>query len=246
MVDRERAETSVSALSFCEALRRRGYCVLRGCFDPEKVLRLRRRVDGLYERLGRHHIEPRDLDALGELPFHETLLEPWHRLLLDVYLGLDWMVSESTATRRIGPDDLTHMRPLKPHIDAFFHLMVPTVNFWTPLQPCGDGNTPGLAVWELSPSKMASKTGFDAVGRDEKTDWNFRHFDPRWFTLSRGDDSPWFATEFGPGNEPRLDVGDAIALTNWTLHATGSGDPAARRSNVELRFRAVVPSRVSA
>lgn len=197
-------------------------------------------MDGLYERLGRHHIEPRDLGALGELPLHETILEAWHRALLDAFLG-EWVVSESTATRRIGPDDLTHMRPLRPHIDAFFHRMETTVNFWTPLQPCGDGNTPGLAVWGVSPSHMVFKTSFDPAGRDEQSDWNFRHFAPRWLALCRGDDSPWFATEFGAGYEPRLEVGDAIALTNWTLHATGSGDPAARRSNVELRFRAVVP-----
>lgn len=209
------------------------------------MLALKSRVDALYEHVGRFHIEPPTLNLLGQPPFHEALFEPAHAALVDAVLGAGWWVSISTATRRIGPEDATHMRPLKPHIDAFFHAMAPTLNFWTPFQPCGDGKTPSLAVWDVPLAEMAARVAFDPVARSgAPSEWNFKHFAPRWWPLNLGEPSPWFAEEFGPGYAPRMAVGDAIILTNWTLHATGPGNPEAIRSNVELRFQgpAVVPS----
>lgn len=214
-------------------LHRDGFSVIRRCFDLERIESLARDVNELYRIFDRYHVEARELRFVGRPPLHSHVFEPIHLDIVDGFLG-SWKISESTSTRRIGPRDATHMPALAAHVDAFFHAFDLTLNFWTPLQACGDGVVPGLSVWKTPLADAKAVVGFNPdappVGN-----WNFSRFSDRWWRIANGFE------EWEPENRvsPRFDLGDACVLTNWTVHATGPGDPSARRANVELRFQQV-------
>jgi hypothetical protein len=212
-------------------LGRDGFSVVRGCFAPDRIAALSTAVDELYAAFpDRYHVEPRELRSLGRPPLHDAVFELSHHRLLQAFLG-PWEVSESTATRRIGPRDGTHMPALAAHVDAFFHSFDLTLNFWTPLQACGDGVIPGLSLWK-SPVEEAKRIVSFNPDAPPSGDWNFSRFSERWCWIAHG----WENYDPGGRISPRFELGDACVMTNWTIHATGPGNPEARRSNVELRF----------
>jgi hypothetical protein len=214
-------------------LRKYGYSILRKCFDPEAIRELAKVVDELYLKFPGYHVEPKQLREVGAPPFHSYVFRPHHLALLNQFLG-KWKVSESTATRRVGPKDVTHFPGLSAHIDAFFHPFDLTLNFWTPFQICGDGVTPGLSVWATPLDEIASVVGLSQDVRPS-VEWNFGHFSSRWYSIANGRET----YDLDRRVSPRFEPGDVCLLTNWTIHATGPGDPRARRTNVELRFQKV-------
>jgi hypothetical protein len=214
-------------------LNRDGFSVVRRCFDPDRLETLAREVDDLYAVFDRYHVEAGDLRSTGRSPLHLAVFEPIHLDVVDTFLG-HWKISESTTTRRIGPRDATHMPALAAHVDAFFHVFDLTLNFWTPLQSCGDGVVPGLSLWKTPLADAKALVGF-SPDAPPVGNWNFSRFSDRWYRIAHGFE------EWDPEGRisPRFDLGDACVMTNWTIHATGPGDPSARRSNVELRFQQV-------
>lgn len=215
-------------------LHRDGFSVVRGCFDRARLANLAAAVDELYAIYpDRYHVEPPQIRAAGKPPLHSHVFEPAHFDVVRAFLG-ESVVSGSTTTRRIGPRDQTHMPALAAHVDAFFHAFALTVNFWTPLQACGDGVVPGLSVWRTPLAEAKALVGFNPDAPPIGS-WNFSRFSDRWYRVAHGFE------EWEPENRvsPRFEVGDACVMTNWTIHATGPGDASARRSNVELRFQKV-------
>lgn len=220
-----------------------GCAFISRCFDPSKVTDILDHVNSLYLTLSTPHIQPARLRQLGHTPFHEQLFNDKHyKLLDDIFNDARWEVSESTSTRRIGPEGSTTMTALCPHLDAFYHPFDFTVNFWVPLQPCGNGILPGLSVYPQSRKATEQMVGFTGervrIGRG----WNFDYFDAQWERMRH---SPKLGADFASTHSnlcvsPSFELGDAMLLTNWVLHATGPGSPQAQRTNMELRFCEVV------
>jgi hypothetical protein len=229
-----------------ETIQQYGCAFISRCFDPLKLVDTLDHMNDLYAALGTPHIQPPHLRQLNHPPFHEYLFDDRHyKLLDDLFKDNQWVISESTSTRRIGPENNTYMPALCPHLDAFYHSFDFTVNFWVPLQPCGDGTTPGLSVYPQSRKRAEQTVGFIGspvrIGRG----WNFDYFDARWERMRH---SPKLVADFTREQasvccSPSFELGDALLLTNWVLHATGPGSPQARRTNMELRFCEVTHQR---
>jgi hypothetical protein len=221
-----------------------GSVLLRNFVRPDSLLRLIAFVDEIYEKIDDTHIYPRDLKALALPQFHEILFHDKHQIVLEKIFGsANFSVSECTASRRINPAgrDGQWQAPLGPHLDSFFHPFSFTVNFWIPFRSCGI-DAPSLGVVRMPFEEAVHFSGYDggAEPNGGAGAWNFAGFAPEMFTLANGGaaktdnlqetfrDRIW---------TPRYALGDAMMLSNWTLHfthATGAMDQ--RRGNVELRF----------
>ena len=115
-----------------------------------------------------------------------------------------------------------------------------TVNFWLPLQACGD-DLPSLGVICAPFADILSFCGYN--GRDD-TDAIGRRFGGfagiMWMLWHNNPDALERLQENFAGRiwTPCYDYGDAMMISNWTLHFTHA--PAGmtmRRENVELRFQ---------
>jgi hypothetical protein len=214
-----------------------------------KVDRLRaliRAVDDLYADISDIHVYPRDLRGRGLPQFHEYIFEEKQNALLAEIFESEYSVSEDTATRRIdntGGGGQWQV-PLGPHLDAFFHAFAFTVNFWVPFRDCGI-DTPSLAVVRAPFRDILDFCRYDGgseLGGGHAGGWNFARFDPVMWALA-GEVDPIAVENFRTAFADRIwtpaySLGDAMMLSNWTLHFThASPDMTNRRGNVELRFR---------
>lgn len=131
----------------------------------------------------------------------------------------------------------------RPHIDAFVHTPRFTVNFWVPLQECGE-DTPRLGVVRTAFAKVLHFTGYqgpEALWRDaEHPQLNYGLFRPEMKSLADGEEAAiaefrdFFADELWT---PTYQFGDAMLLSNWTLHFTHVlPDMRIRRENLEIRY----------
>jgi hypothetical protein len=150
-------------------------------------------------------------------------------------LGTKFEISDDCHTRRIdpAPTETGWQLPLEPHLDAFVHNFRFTVNFWVPFDECGR-KSPSLGVVRASFAEAREFTGYD--GRPQHNGpppvWNFPNFAkaPIQFDDLRAafGERVW---------TPEYRFGDAMMLSNWTLHFTHSAPGMInRRGNVELRF----------
>lgn len=221
-----------------------GCVLLRNFANVNDLTKLIRAVDGLYTETDDIHIYPRDLRRRGLPQFHEYIFVKKHYSLLNnVFVG-KYSISENTHTRRI--DNVSRggqwMDPLGPHLDAFFHPFAFTVNFWVPFRDCGV-EAPSLGVVCAPFRDILSFSGYDGSpdANGLAGEWNLPHFDR---TMQR------FVSNMNPGAieqlrtlfgdqvwTPTYSLGDAMMLSNWTLHFTHtSPSMTERRGNVELRF----------
>jgi hypothetical protein len=201
-------------------------------------------VDTLYKEIDDVHICPRDLRQRSLSQFHEYLFEEKHYVLLNDIFNGAYRVSEDTVTRRIDSVARTGQwtAPLGPHLDAFIHSFAFTVNFWIPFRECGV-EAPSLGVVRAPFPEILRFSGYD--GNPEANgpagEWNLSRFDGAMRRLvdnARLDAVEQLRPLFGDRVwTPTYSLGDAMMLSNWTLHFTNaSPGMSQRRGNVELRF----------
>jgi hypothetical protein len=124
--------------------------------------------------------------------------------------------------------------PLDFHVDAQFHYIHElSINFWTPLTPCGK-DSPGLEVVLLGVQQTRDYLEFNEAGYEPGPDdiAHMRHF--RW-NKARLDK----LEQHGLAKciwVPEFKKGDILAFTNFTMHATHcTPDMADPRTSVEVR-----------
>ena len=130
-----------------------------------------------------------------------------------------------------------------PHLDAFVHAPRFTVNFWIPFQECGI-DAPGLGVVQAPFADVLSFAGYQdgaKVWDDPAPMGNYTYFRPEMKALHRNHDPdrlPKCASVFPVASPtPAFMPGDAMMLSNWTLHQTHATPSMVKtRENVELRF----------
>jgi hypothetical protein len=222
------------------AFRRDGCVLLRNFIALDDLDALRRALDGVMPE-GTIHFSDREMTARGLPHFFEYVFGERQRLLVAGLVGSGYRISRDTVTRRIdvaadgyGSGD-GHQQPLAPHLDAFFHRFEWTVNFWIPFRACGR-DAPSLGVVRAPVAEAQAFAGYDGRSRRARPAprWNFANFTNSSFTV---DD---LHAEFGERVwTPEYTLGDAMLLSNWTLHFTHSvPEMTERRGNVELRFTA--------
>jgi hypothetical protein len=201
-------------------------------------------VDALYTEIDDVHICPRDLRQRGLSQFHEYLFEEKHYVLLNNIFNGVYRVSEDTVTRRIDSVARTGQwtAPLGPHLDAFIHSFAFTVNFWIPFRECGV-EAPSLGVVRAAFPEILRFSGYDGNPEANRPagEWNLSRFDGAMRRFV-GDASLEAVEQlrllFGDRVwTPTYSLGDAMMLSNWTLHFTNAlPGMTQRRGNVELRF----------
>jgi hypothetical protein len=233
--------------------RQNGCVLLRNFVSRNKLSALSDHTAKLYNEINSALIFSSDLRNRNLQQFHEEIFAQKHYDLLQGILGKKYCVSEDTASRRIDRQyDITPsptwQAPLGPHLDAFFHSFIFTVNFWVPFQDCGI-DAPSLGVVRATFDEMVAYTGYDGGpddGFEGNVDFpaarNFACFHPDMkklaFAMEPGRDllRPLFGDRVWT---PEYRLGDAMMLSNWTLHFTHAPESARhRRSSIELRFRA--------
>jgi hypothetical protein len=223
----------------------RGCALLRGFVDPAALLNLRLLLEPFFTKEPGAHVYSSDIIKAGLLDFHQYLFAEKHRELLSAIFGGDeYAPHQDTNSRRIVPsgiDDPRWQPPLAPHMDAFFHSFDFTVNFWVPFNACGD-DKPSLGVVPVSFQTAGDFAGYDgnpAVASGEQHP-HFGNFRPEMRALWYGDPdvrANFHSTFRNRVWTPTYQLGDAMMLSNWTLHFTHArADMNTRRENVELRF----------
>jgi hypothetical protein len=227
---------------------RDGHVVLRNFIDPAVLSEFRKTLDAVHDKVKFFHVFNRQFIELGLPDFHRHLFDERHyQLLKELFGPFEYTIHDGTGSRHVDSIDALAseaqwMAPLAPHLDAFFHLFEFTVNFWVPLQPCGV-DAPGLGVVRANLDEVISFTRYDGhpavCGGDGA--WNFANFDPVMAAMNRKVPQAieYFHTTLADRIvTPSYALGDALMLSNWTLHFTHArpGMSVARRENVELRF----------
>jgi hypothetical protein len=218
------------------AFRGDGCVLLRRCFATADLERLRDAIDATAPAAV-IHFSDWEMRTRGRPHFCDYVFGDRHRQLVSRLLGGRYRVSRNTTTRRIDAagDGDGHQQPLSPHLDAFFHRFALTVNFWTPFRPCGR-DAPSLGVVRTPVAEAQAFAGYDGKRRRAAPppQWNFANFSNASFAV---DD---LRAAFGERVwTPEYELGDAMLLSNWTLHFTHSQpEMTERRGNVELRFAA--------
>jgi hypothetical protein len=224
----------------------RGCVLLRNFVDPAALVRAYDVMLQAYEQVERKHVHPNHLRELG-LPMYSDILftQQHHNLLKKVFGVRDYEISIHTASRRTGlvakppPWGL----PLAPHLDAFLNSLEFTVNFWVPFQECGI-DAPSLGVIEASFADILSFTGYQngaEVWVDPERIGLFSRFRPEMMALCRFGDpariSEMRERFYDRIWTPSFVPGDAMMLSNWTLHFTHATPSMTKsRENLELRF----------
>jgi hypothetical protein len=226
-----------------------GCVLLRKFAEVDRLSNLINVVDELYSEIRDIHVNPRDMAQHGLQQFHEYIFAEKHYALLGQIFGGDYHVSEESCARRIDSSGGGErwQTPLGPHLDAFFHPFAFTVNFWVPFRDCGI-DAPSLATVRAPFQEILNFSGYD--GRPEPHgphgEWNLAGFDPDVRALANAPASvavERIQTIFSHRIwTPSYSVGDAMMISNWTLHFSHSSpDMRHRRGNVELRFRSDAP-----
>ena len=237
---------AVKTADIVAAFLKRSCIVLRNFVDPAALARAYDITLKAYDRVDAYHIQPDHLGQLGLPMYSDVLFCGRHfDLLREVFGEHDYEVSAQTASRRVGRARVPPhwLPPLGPHLDAFVHQPRFTVNFWIPFQECGI-DAPGLGVIQAPFAEVLAFTGY----RDGATVWddpapmgNYMWFRPEMKALHR-DHDPAAIAEMrkrfaGRFWTPAFKPGDAMMLSNWSLHQTYATPAMTKtRENLELRF----------
>jgi len=228
---------------------RQGCVLLRNFVDADALARVYDTTVKAYEHVEKFHIYPDQLREMGLPMYSDALFSQRHYDVLDTVFGIrDYDIAEDTVSRRMASarEPPHWMSPLGPHLDAFLNAPQFTVNFWIPFQECGV-DAPSLGVIQAPFAEILSFTGYQG-GADVWVDpeplgrFQFTQFRPAMKSMCR-DRGPEAAAEMRERfrdqiQTPSFAPGDAMMLSNWTLHFTHA-TPAMtkRRENLELRFR---------
>jgi hypothetical protein len=224
----EAAGLDVAAMR--RAMGREGCFVLTGVFDPAGIARIRERADFLarawdymiaqgYTAPIKDYLESGAFRA-GHLPqSHIGHDETWADLTSgspfdEIAAGLFGQTTRGYALRRSMM--YGKHKPLQFHQDGSFTGPEPAFNFWTPLQDCGDENSPGLEI--------VLRSGVPLFTLDDYAD---RPAVRAYIERVYGADA--ICT-------PRLRAGDVLVITSFTFHKTQEGAGSFKnRFSLELR-----------
>jgi len=227
-----------------------GCVLLRNFVDIARALQVLDLTQRLYREVGKAHVFEQDL-LDREYPRLSAYLfeEPHWQLLRSIFGSYDFQVNDGgTHARRVSPPGAQEgwQTPLGYHLDAMVHSFEFTINFWIPLRACGV-EAPSLAVVPAPFGEIMEFTGFDGeppenYGPEDLGEgaWFSHHFDPLIRAAASGEATAnaRIRKHFGERLwEPSYQVGDAMMLSNWTLHGTHATTAMTQsRENVELRF----------
>jgi hypothetical protein len=219
------------------------FIILRNFVEPAAVMRLSDDLQKVHGTVDELHVRLTDFTNLGLPHFHEYLFEQKHLdLLRAIFNGAAYNVSGATHSRVIDvrPGG-SGMPPLAPHVDAFFHAVEFTTNFWVPFDSCGV-DAPSLGAVRAGFKEILEYTGYDGGQNlnNPGNPWNLPRFREDMTHLANG--VPGAVQAFkkrfaGRLCTPVYKLGDAMMISNWTLHFTHMTEQMTRsRRNVELRF----------
>jgi hypothetical protein len=235
-----KAETMVPAFL------RQGCLLLRNFVDPAALARTYDMTLRAYDHVDGYHVRPDHLRQLG-MPMYSDILfgERHFDLLRRVFGDRHYDISSETSARRVGKvrQPPHWLPPLGPHLDAFVHPPRFTVNFWIPFQECGI-EAPGLGAVQAPFADVLSFVGYEngkKVWNDPAPIGQYTHFRPAMKALHRNHDADVMAemNERFSGRllTPAFKAGDAMMMSNWTLHLTYATPAMTKtRENIELRF----------
>lgn len=222
-----------------------GCVLLRNFLRADRLERLRSETDEIYSVTGVLNVAIGLLQSRGLPLFHERLFGYRQAELLDrLFDHFGFCVSPHTQSRRVDVGDSEQPgqghQPLRTHIDAFFHDLAFTVNFWVPQRACGM-TLPSLGVVCAPFADIKAFTGFGVQWEDhDDPQWNFGRFNPLMKEMHcHCNGLPPELGERFPGQiwTPTYEVGDVMMLSNWTLHFTHwTPQMSGRCENLELRF----------
>jgi hypothetical protein len=227
-------------------LLRQGSVLLRNFVDAAALDHVHDLTTRAYETVVSYHVHPNDLRALGMPMFSDILFSQRHFDLLRAVFGdRDYEISDETAARRIAQvrEPPHWLPPLAPHLDAFVHAPQFTVNFWIPFRDCGI-DAPALGVVQAPFGDIVSYTGYGNGAElwvDPEPLAKYTQFRREMKALHRLRD-PALAAEMrerfnGKIFTPAYKRGDAMMLSNWTLHFThATAAMTNSRESLELRF----------
>jgi len=222
-----------------------GCVLLRNFLQEDKLFDIKGRLSSIYDETGAIQLFAPDLKQRMGSNIHEFLFGDRHYDLLEkIFRSHSYKAFQGTLARRIQgfAGEPRWMAPLAPHLDAFFHRFEFTVNFWVPLQACG-GDPSSLGVIPGDFACMLEFTGYDgkAAERGGPGKWNLGNFRPKMWEMNLKQDGAadeLFATFADRIWTPEYKLGDAMLISNWTMHFTHANPvvTAAQRENIELRF----------
>lgn len=140
-----------------------------------------------------------------------------------------------TNVRRMFPNKATGYSdtPLQSHVDAMFHQHDKLgVNFWLPLTTAG-GDRPGISVVPLGVEETKAYLDYSADGylAREGDFANMKHFRYERLQLKKLEQAGLSFVM------PQMNPGDALAFTNFTIHATYINDRMTKpRTSIEGRM----------
>jgi hypothetical protein len=236
--------------TICEAVMKffaSGCVLLRRFCDPQALQRLRSQVQAIHDEIDFFHVTHQDFHQRGlKSPSEYLWSDDYDRLLRAVFGKFDFRNLHDTS-RHIDPlidpeKEEAWQAPLVPHIDAFVHPRAFTVNFWLPLQRC-DADTPRLGVVPAAFSEVLQFLGLRGRAEWRDPDDYGPHLDAfRPEIQAIWDCDPGAVARFrehfaGRLQAPIYELGDAMMLSNWSLHYThADAGMGTRRESLELRF----------
>jgi hypothetical protein len=237
---------AVKTADVVAAFLKRSCIVLRNFVDAAALDRAYEMTLKAYARVDGYHIHPDHLRQLGMPMYSDILFGASHfDLLREVFGDRDYEISSDTSARRVGRVRAPPhwLPPLGPHLDAFVHPPRFTVNFWIPFQECGI-DAPGLGVVHAPFADVLSFAGYQNGAKlwdDPAPMGNYTWFRPAMKALHRNHDPDLIAQMrerfSGQIATPAFRPGDAMMLSNWTLHQTHATPAMTKtRENLELRF----------
>lgn len=241
----EYGRAAITAAQLRNGLVEHGAVLLRAAADPGFLVEVKDRVEAILthyaqtdqtdEQIALSHVYEPVFRAAAGFSYLDILRRSglWW-LLRRAFPEAELRPSPVVGSRRISSTELRRFwdTPIEWHVDAAVHYdHCLTVNFWTPLDPCGR-DAPGLGVVPISVAATKDYLAYDPVGYTPgEHDIALMHK----FLMSRA--RPQAIAAAGLVTEmPEMVLGDMLAFTNFTLHGTHY-DPAMTkpRTSVELR-----------
>jgi hypothetical protein len=227
---------------------RQGCVLLRNFVDAGALAQVYDMTVKAYEHVEQFHVYPDQLRELGLPVYSDMLFSQQHYDVLDkLFGGRDYEIAEDTVSRRMASvrEPPHWMAPLGPHLDAFLSGPQFTVNFWIPFQECGI-DAPSLGVIQAPFAEILSFAGYQDgaevwVDPEPLGRFHFTKFRPAMKAMCRArgpeEDAEMRERFRDRTRTPSFAPGDAMMLSNWTLHFThATPTMTKRRENIELRF----------
>jgi hypothetical protein len=256
--------SALAPRKFRKTIMRRGAVMLRGAVDPALLRDVKHKLELLYakyndlpdaefaqhlasvdpverdhwEQINRSHVFDRTFQKFAGYSFFDIVDRSGLRdFVAQAFPKATVARSKECTSRRITDNQLhkTWDRPIEFHVDAqVFYDDRLSINFWTPLDPCGV-TAPGLQVILLGVEQTKkylehNPDGYAPRAEDIGIMHHFRCAKMYLPALRRnGLDRQFWAPEFA--------LGDVLALTNFTMHATHY-EPSMKtpRTSVEVRL----------